>query len=100
MRQRIGTVLKWAIAKGWRQDNPTDAISQALPKQTKAVKHRKSLPYCEVANCLDAVRASGANVAIKLALELVVLTACRSGEVRLAGWSEISLSKAEWTIPA
>ena len=100
VRQRIGTVLKWAIAKGWRQDNPTDAISQALPRQTKAVKHRKSLPYCEVANCLDAVRTSGATVATKLALELVVLTACRSGEVRLAVWSEINLIKAEWTIPA
>lgn len=100
VRQRIGTVLKWAIAKGWRQDNPADAIAQALPKQTKAVKHRKALPYEDVAGCLEAVRASGATFATKLALELVVLTACRSGEARLADWSEIELDIAEWTIPA
>ncbi|WP_458789663.1 tyrosine-type recombinase/integrase [Yoonia sp. MH D7] len=100
VRQRIGTVLKWAIAKGWRQDNPTDAISQALPKQAKGVNHRKALPYDEVAGCLETVRASGAAMATKLALELVVLTACRSGEVRLAEWSEINLDKAVWTIPA
>ena len=99
VRQRIGTVLKWAIAKGWRQDNPADAIAQALPKQTKAVKHRRALPYDEVAGCLEAVRASGATKATKLALELVVLTACRSGEARLADWSEFDLGKREWTIP-
>lgn len=100
VRQRIGTVMKWAIAKGWRQDNPTADISQALPKQTQKVQHRKSMHYNEVAGCLDVVKASGASDAAKLALELIVLTACRSGEVRRAYWCEISLDKAEWTIPA
>lgn len=100
VRQRIGTVMKWAIAKGWRQDNPTADISQALPKQTRKVQHRKSMHYNDVAGCLEVVRASGATDAAKLALELIVLTACRSGEVRHSYWSEISLDKAEWTIPA
>ncbi|MBT0958918.1 tyrosine-type recombinase/integrase [Alphaproteobacteria bacterium KMM 3653] len=100
VRQRIGTVMKWAVANGWRQDNPADAISQVLPKQTKGVKHRKSLPYNQVAECLETVRASNAMDVTKLALELTVLTACRSGEVRLADWSEIDMDKAEWTIPA
>ncbi len=100
VRQRIGTVLKWTIAKGWRQDNPADAIMQALPKQTVAKKHRKALPYSEVSACLETVRNSGAGVSTKLALELVVLTACRSGEVRLAEWDEIDLDRAKWVIPA
>ena len=100
VKQRIGTVMKWVIAKGWRQDDPSSVIAQALPKQSQAVKHRKALPYDEVAGCIEAVRASGAKVATKLALELVVLTACRSGEVRLADWSEIDLTKREWVIPA
>jgi len=100
VRQRIGTVMKWAVANGWRQDNPAEAISQALPKQKQPVKHRKSLPYNEVSSCLEAIRASNAMDVTKLALELVILTACRSGEARLADWSEIDLAKAEWTIPA
>lgn len=100
VRQRIGVVMKWAVANGWRQDNPAEAISQALPKQRQAVQHRKSLPYDEVASCLNSVHASGALDATKLALELVVLTACRSGEARLADWSEVDLAKAEWTISA
>jgi len=100
VRQRIGTVMKWAVAKGWRQDNPAEAISQALPKQTEVQQHRKSLPYAEVAGFLETVRASGAGDITKLALELVILTAGRSGEVRLADWSEFDFERGVWTVPA
>lgn len=60
VKQRIGTVLKWAVAQGWRQDNPADSITQALPKVSKSQVHRKSLPYADVAGCLVAVRQSRA----------------------------------------
>ena len=100
VRQRIGTVMKWAVANGWRQDNPADAIAQALPKQDKTQAHRKALPYDKVPEFLDALKASDAGDASKLALELVILTASRSGEVRLAEWSEIDLDQAIWTRPA
>ena len=34
VRQRIGTVMKWAIAQGYRMDNPAgEALGAALPKQ-------------------------------------------------------------------
>jgi integrase len=33
-------------------------------------------------------------------LEFLILTACRSGEVRGARWDEIDLAHAVWTIPA
>lgn len=100
VRQRIGTVMKWAIAQGWRQDNPAENISKALPKVSKAPEHRKALPYAEVASCIEAVKASGAGVSTKLALEFLVLTAARSGEVREARWSEINVAAQVWEIPA
>lgn len=100
VRQRVGTVMKWAVANGWRQDNPADAIAQALPKQVKTQVHRKALPYDDVPAFLETLKASKATEATKLALELVVLTASRSGEVRNADWSEIDLAKAIWTRPA
>lgn len=100
VRQRIGTVMKWAVANGWRKDNPADAIAQALPKQDKTQAHRKALPYDKVAEFLVALKASDAGRATKLALELVILTASRSGEVRLAEWSEIDLQEGVWTRPA
>lgn len=100
VRQRIGTVMKWAVANGWRQDNPADAIAQALPKQDKTQAHRKALPYDKVPEFIDALKTSDAGDATKLALELVILTASRSGEVRLAEWSEFDLDQAIWTRPA
>ncbi|MFC0200150.1 tyrosine-type recombinase/integrase [Paracoccus rhizosphaerae] len=100
VRQRIGTVMKWAIAQGWRQDNPAENISKALPKISKAPEHRKALPYAEVAGCIEAVKASGAGLSTKLALEFLVLTAARSGEVREARWSEINLAGQVWEIPS
>lgn len=100
VRQRIGTVMKWAVANGWRQDNPADAIAQALPKQTKSQVHRKALPYDQVPGFLETLKASNAGDLTKLALELLILTASRSGEVRLADWSEFDLDNAIWTRPA
>jgi integrase len=100
VRQRIGTVMKWAVAKGWRQDNPADTIAAALPKQDKAQIHRKALPYADVPGFLKALHQTKANGLTKLALELIVLTASRSGEVRLARWDEVDLDRAEWNIPA
>ena len=100
VRQRIGAVMKWAVAQGHRQDNPAgDAISAALPKNAVRVQHQPALPHAEVAAALDRVRASAALASTKLALEFLVLTACRSGEVRKARWSEIDLKEAIWTIP-
>lgn len=100
VRQRIGTVLKWAIAQGWRQDDPTLVITQALPKQDRTVKHRVSMPYNDVAAFLEVMKNSGAGRTTKLALEFLILTATRSGETRNALWSEIDFDTATWTIPA
>ena len=100
VRQRIGSVMKWAVAQGYREDNPAgDAISAALPRNSVRVRHQRALPHGEVAAALDRVRASQALASTKLALEFLVLTACRSGEVRMARWSEINLKEATWTIP-
>ena len=100
LRQRIATVMKWAIAQGYRLDNPAgDAIGAALPKPTRIQPHYAALPYGEVATAIDAVRQSEATVPVKLGLEFLVLTACRSGEVRGARWEEMNLEGGEWTIP-
>lgn len=96
---RISSVFKWAIAEGMRADNPALAGALALPRQEKSSGQRKALPYDEVNACLAAIAASGASLSTKLALELVVLTACRSGEVRGARWSEFDIIAKVWTIP-
>ncbi len=101
VRQRISTVMRWAIAQGYRVDNPAgDAIGAALPKPPRIQKHYKALPYDQVAGAVATVRRSDARLSIKLGIEFLVLTACRSGEVRGARWEEIDLEGGVWTIPA
>ncbi|MDZ7280754.1 tyrosine-type recombinase/integrase [Sphingomonas sanguinis] len=101
VKQRIGTVLKWAIARGYRTDDPSVAVQQALPKHDRSkVKHMQALPYREVYSAIQKISESCAFDATKLAFEFLVHTACRSGEVRGALWSEINLDDRVWVVPA
>ena len=100
VRQRLHAVLEWAIAMNLRYDNPCDRVGPVLGAQHNIVQHRQALPHREVAAALATVRISDAKPAVKLAFELLVLTAARSGEVRLATWSEIDTEAHVWTIPA
>lgn len=101
VRQRIGAVMQWAVAKGYREDNPAaDAIAAALPKNGGKRNHFRAIPHHEVAAALATVGSSGAWPGTKLAFEFLVLTAARSGEIRKARWEEIDFEAATWTVPA
>ncbi len=95
VRQRIGTILKWAIGHGYRTDNPAESILEALPKRDKAVKHHKALPYNEVPTAIELIKSSQAMDVTKLAFEFLILTNVRSGVARTALWSEIDGDKWE-----
>jgi len=97
VRQRIGKVMEWAVAKGYRSDNPAGrVITAALPKNGNGHRHHTAVPHAKVADVLATVRDHGAGVR-ELALEFLVLTACRTGEVAGAEWSEIDGDV--WTVP-
>ena len=66
VRQRIGAVMKWAVAMGYRPDNPAgDALGQALGRQRAVVQHMRALPHGAVADALATVRTSRALVTTK-----------------------------------
>ncbi|MYA63919.1 MAG: tyrosine-type recombinase/integrase [Gemmatimonadetes bacterium] len=100
VRQRIGAVMRWAVAQGFRDDNPAgDAISAALPKNGNRTRHHRAIPHGEVSTVFQRIDESTAMLSTQLAFRLLVLTACRSGEVRRATWAEFDLKNAIWTIP-
>ncbi len=99
VRQRIRSVLEWAIAMDLRHDNPCNHVLPVLGPQNDIVQHRQALPHQDVAAAVETVRASAAP-AVKLAFEFLVLTAARSSEVRLATWDEIDTAGRVWTISA
>jgi integrase len=100
VRQRIGTVLDWAYASGFRStEAPTRSLSKGLPRQPKKKGHFAALPHADVPAFLSKLRARNL-CASRLALEVVILTATRSGEVRGAKWSELNDDLSLWTVPA
>ncbi|MCY4596982.1 MAG: site-specific integrase [Bryobacterales bacterium] len=84
-----------------RTDDPAGAtLDAALPRNGRSTQHFAALPHGEVAAAIATVRNSDAWPGTKAAFEFLVLTACRSGEVRLAEWREVDLGSGIWTIPA
>ena len=82
-----------------RSDNPCDRIGPVFGAQVDIVTHRQALPHRELAAVVETVRTStSGQVAVKLAFELLVLTAARSAEVRLATWEEMDVAGRVWTI--
>jgi integrase len=102
VRQRINMVFDWSKATGLRQgDNPCDGLGKVLPKQPDVEEHHTALPYPEVPGFVVSLHKSVAtDEAIKLAFEMLILTAARTAEVIQATWTEIDTDNAVWTIPA
>jgi integrase len=100
LKQRIGVVMDFAKVEGHRDNNPVDGVGQGLPKQSDTKKHHAALPFSEVAAFIRDLRATNQGELVKLAFELLILTATRTSEVLGARWSEIDLEQKVWTIPA
>ena len=98
--RRISTTMKWAMGRGLRDSDPTAAAVAAMPKHRHRPNHHRALHHSDLPEALKKIRASQAATATKLALELMVLTATRPGEVRHAHWAEFDLDAAVWAIPA
>jgi integrase len=103
LRQRIRVVLDWAVAAGHRPHlsvNAADAVRAGLPKQPRQRQHHRAVPWKAISNFIREVRATPSAESVRLALEFLVLTAARTGEVLYARWTEIDFPGAIWTIPA
>lgn len=104
LRARLEAVLAWAGASGFRKgENPArwrgnlDAVL-AKPGKVAKVEHHRALPFTQLPAFMAQLRKREGTSA--RALEFLILTAARSGEVRGATWEEIDLKDDVWTIPA
>ncbi len=104
VRNRIEMVLDWATVRKYRSgDNPArwkgnlDKAGLADRSVVGKVTGHRALPAAKVFGFMEELR--------KLkgygprCLEFVVLTACRSGEARLATWAEFDMAEKTWNIP-
>lgn len=95
----VAQVLTYGMAKGWcDQPLATAAVLRLLPKQPKRDAHYKSLGHEALPKFMANLRSQFSTG--RVALEMTILTACRSGEVRGARWDEFDMEALIWTIPA
>lgn len=107
VRQRIETVLSWASAMRLRSPNEInpaqwrghlDALL-AKPSDVQPVdSHHAAVPFSVVPHVMRALRTHQGQSA--RALEFLILTAARTGEVIGATWDEIDWERRLWIIPA
>lgn len=104
VRGRIKSVLDFARVNGWRDgENPAawaGNLVHALPAPGSftTVKHHKALPYADLPAFMPQLAVRDGMAA--RALEFLILTAARTGEVIGARWDEIDLKAKLWTVPA
>jgi integrase len=103
VRGRIESVLDWATVRGYRSgDNPArwrGHLDKLLPARAKVrkVEHHAALPYLEMGDFIAKLRTQE-GVAAR-ALEFLILTATRTGEVIGARWDEFTLAEKLWAVP-
>jgi integrase len=104
LRGFIEAIFDYAAAAGWRTA-PNPAAWRgglkpllAKPSLVHQPRHHSALPWQTMARFMAALRDQPGMSA--RALELIALTACRSGEARGARWEEFDFVAAIWSVPA
>jgi integrase len=104
LRGRIERVLSWAKGRGLRTgENPARWAGHldemlAAPSKLAPVENHPALPFADLPAFMSELRAR-TDIAAR-ALEFLVLTAARTGEVLGATPEEINLAEKVWVIPA
>ncbi|WP_456374140.1 tyrosine-type recombinase/integrase, partial [Thiolapillus sp.] len=104
IRGRIENILSWAIVRGYHPGpNPAiwrGFIEHLLPNKNKIIRsrHHPSMPHRHISAFMHDLQS--ANSISAQALQFLILTAARTGEVIGASWPEIDLQARIWTIPA
>ena len=98
VKQRIRSVLRYAVQTGILKYNVADGLEGVI--KTRKVQHRKALKLDELPSFLNALDTYQGYLLTRYALQFIVYTFVRPGELRSAEWKDIDMDKAIWRIPA
>lgn len=98
--QDVRRVFRYGVQTGRLLHNPAADLTGVI--KTYQSKHRASLPIDELGQFMCDLRQykTRGRLLTQLAIEMLILTFVRPGEVRGARWSEFDLDKRLWRIPA
>jgi integrase len=97
-RQRVSQVMRYAIATGRAESDPTRDLRGALTP-VKQRSHPAITEPTRVGELLRAIDGYLGDPSTIAALKLAALVFVRPGELRAAEWRELNLEAAEWRIP-
>lgn len=95
--QRCDSVFKYAIAAGIATYNPAQDVQGALKKPKK--QSYNTIHINELPDFIEALSNVSAHPVIKLAMEMLMLTFVRTGELIGAEWQEFDFDNRLWEIP-
>ncbi|MDM9556783.1 tyrosine-type recombinase/integrase [Pseudomonas asiatica] len=99
VRQWLSQIFRFGLAKGVVPGNPAtdlDVVAAHAPR----TRHHPHVSEAELPELLEKLETAQCDITSKIAIRLLLLTAVRPGELRLAPWKEFDLESATWTIPA
>ncbi|MEY8689360.1 MAG: tyrosine-type recombinase/integrase [Leptothrix sp. (in: b-proteobacteria)] len=97
--QRIRAVYRYAIANDLAKEDPTYPLKPMEIFKPRITTHRASLPEADMPVFLRNLHAYEGDPRTQMALELLILTAVRPGELRGIRFSEIDEQGPIWRIP-
>lgn len=98
--QRVRAVFRFAVVHEYIDSNPIQDLQRTELLKPKPVTHRAALPEAELPPFLVKLAAYDGHPTTLHAMQLLLLTAVRPGELRGARWAEFDLAAALWRIPA
>lgn len=98
MRGWLSQIFRRAVAIGVIEINPASELGIVAAPAPRA-KHHASLPLTELPAFLEAMAGYQGSPLTRYAIDLLLLTGVRPGELRHALWSEIDFERALWSIP-
>ena len=98
VRQRCGEVWKYAVVTGRAEYNPAPDLASAVAPHEK--EHYAFLTQDELPEFLRTLNTYAGSVIVKIAMQLLILTGVRPGELRQAEWQEFDFERKVWNVPA
>ncbi|MEE2785650.1 MAG: integrase arm-type DNA-binding domain-containing protein, partial [Pseudomonadota bacterium] len=99
-RQKLSHIFNRAIVLELRTDNPVLPLTKEFKPRRRNVPGLIALPWQLVGQFQHDIDKSNASDLTKLAMQFMLLTVQRHGEMRKARWEEIDWQRRIWTIPA
>ncbi|MFZ5622209.1 MAG: tyrosine-type recombinase/integrase [Pseudomonadota bacterium] len=93
--QNVGQVIRYAVATGRAESDPTQALRGALPPTTRQHMAAPTDP-AKVGEILRSQDGFNGGPVVSAALRLLPLLFVRPGELRTMRWCDIDLSAGEW----